>query len=614
MFFMNWFRNLKVRTKLLSCFVVLAIFTVVVGVVGVFNLKTINSNNKNMYYHNFIPSQNLQTIQKTLEEIRANHLIAVYERNQETFQARYDKINSLVQQSKDDLEKYKETIEDDRDEELYQNVMASLTAYGIIRDENLKLVENQNYDKALEVLKEVTTAREIANNELQALVDYNEELASNTLQRNNENYMRLLILMIAIIILCVFSAIVLGLYISGIISKPVNEMVGAAEKIALGDINVSIVSDTKDEIGKLTAAFNKMIQNIRNQALVVERIADGDLTVEVEIRSDNDLLGKKLLELTQKNNEILTNIASASEQVATGSKQISDSSIALSQGATEQASAIEELTASLEEISSQTQLSAQNANEVNTLAVDAKVNAMKGNDQMKEMLKAMDEINISSSSISRIIKVIDDIAFQTNILALNAAVEAARAGQYGKGFAVVAEEVRNLAARSANAAKETTEMIGQSIKKVEDGTKIANETAQEFQTIVHHIETVAKLVNDIAVASNEQAMGIEQINQGIMQVSEVVQTNTATSEEGAAASEELSNQAMLLKEMVGKFKLRESKYSDNRLEEISPEVLSMLENMVYNKKHGSDTGVDVKSRLPKSKPRIVLSDLEFGKY
>jgi methyl-accepting chemotaxis protein len=288
----------------------------------------------------------------------------------------------------------------------------------------------------------------------------------------------------------------------------------------------------------------------------IRQISEGDLTVQVPICSEKDQIGNGLTDLVNNFHGLVASIATAIDQVTSGANLVSDSSLSLSQGATNQASTVQELTASLEQVSEQTHLNAQNAETANALAKSAKSNAAEGNTQMKDMLKAMEDISISSANINKIIKVIDDIAFQTNILALNAAVEAARAGQHGKGFAVVAEEVRNLAGKSANAAKETTEMIENSIRKVEAGTKIANQTAKSLDEIVFEVDRAADLINSIAVASIEQARSIEQINFGITQVSQVVQTNAATAEESAAASEELSGQAAQLKEHVSSFRLK----------------------------------------------------------
>ena len=365
-----------------------------------------------------------------------------------------------------------------------------------------------------------------------------------------------MIFMAIVVAIAVGTSAAVGLSIAKTISSPIKKIVEAADKLAIGDISADIEYKYNDEIGELVDSFKKMIENIRAQAMVAERVAMGDLTTEVCINSEKDLLSKKLAEIIENNNELLKNIMIASEQVASGSRQISDSSMALSQGATEQASSTEELIASLDEISHNARISAQHAGEADKLTESVKHSAQQGNLRMQDMLKAMEAINESSTNISKIIKVIDEIAFQTNILALNAAVEAARAGQHGKGFAVVAEEVRNLAARSSDAAKETTELIAGSVTKAEDGTKIARDTALALEEIVSGIDKVANLANDIAVASNDQATSISQVNAGILQVSEVVQSNSASAEQGAAASEELTSQAELLKEMVGKFKLK----------------------------------------------------------
>ncbi|MBW9153082.1 methyl-accepting chemotaxis protein [Clostridium estertheticum] len=364
----------------------------------------------------------------------------------------------------------------------------------------------------------------------------------------------------------------------------------------------------REVIDGFNRALDAMEDPINESADVLKKMANGDLTVSMTGNYQGSYLVIKdsLNHTLEAFNELLGSITDASDEVLSGSNQVSDGSQALSQGTTEQASSIEELTSSITQVAAQTKQNAVNASQANELALNAKEGAVLGNSHMKELLKSMGDINESSSNISKIIKVIDDIAFQTNMLALNAAVEAARAGQHGKGFAVVAEEVRNLAARSTNAAKETADLIEGSIKKVEDGTKIANDTAESLDEIVVGVSKAATLVGEIAAASNEQATAIYQINKGIEQVSDVVQTNSATAEESAASSEELSSQASLLKSMVGKFNLKRGTTSHyNGVSLGLPKNQTRLENRSFAYDEGAVT---------KNKPKISLSNEEFGKY
>ncbi len=327
----------------------------------------------------------------------------------------------------------------------------------------------------------------------------------------------------------------------------------------------------------------------------LDNLAGGDLSHMIDAEFKGDFAGLKtaINRITVSMSSTLSGINTAAEQVAGGTLQVSEGSQAISQGATEQAGAIEELSATLAQIADQTKQNADSASRANELTLAAKRSAALGDGQMKAMQGAMAEINEASESISRIIKVIDDIAFQTNILSLNAAVEAARAGIHGKGFAVVADEVRNLAARSASAAKETTALIEGSMKKTAAGTKIANETAAALSGIIEGVDKAAQLVSEIAAASGEQADAIAQVNRGIEQMSQVVQSNSATSEEAAASVEELSSQAELLKSMVGHFK---------------------LQNAVIPGK-GKSVGADRHSAAHTARrPQIELNDNEFGKY
>jgi methyl-accepting chemotaxis protein len=564
---MKWYINLKVGVKLIIGFTLVAIIAGIIGIVGAVNIKTIDDADTALYETMTVPLGEMVLIVEAYQRLRGNVKDILLAETPEEIEDYESRIELRYEEFNTNLASYKTTLFTERGLELVDEIFTQKEKYYKVVQEIIKHVKAGDHEAGMALMKgEGNDIRSIIEKDYRELAEIKVASAADTAKNNTHIANEAMTIMISLIVVGILLSIALGLIISNVIKKPLNKMVLVANEIAKGNLDVELDINTKDEIGDLAKAFRAMTDNV---------------------------------------NEVMTNINAASEQVAAGSTQVSDSSMSLSQGATEQASSIEELTASIEEISAQTRQNAANAEKAKEISSSAQKYAERGNEQMAYMLKAMAGINDSSNNISKIIKVIDDIAFQTNILALNAAVEAARAGQHGKGFAVVAEEVRNLAARSANAAKETTSMIEGSIKEVVGGTKLANETAEALNKIVEGVSKAAELVGEIAVASNEQALGVEQINQGIMQISDVVQTTSATAEETAAASEELSSQADLLKTQVASFRLKNTRSRRSQsYDDIHPDVLKMLEDMK-------------KSEGPKSnKPtkKISLSDTDFEKY
>ncbi|MDW5299820.1 MAG: methyl-accepting chemotaxis protein [Sedimentibacter sp.] len=369
-------------------------------------------------------------------------------------------------------------------------------------------------------------------------------------------------------ILSVLAAAFIGLRMSGKIADPIIACAQRLKLLSEGDLHTEVPkTKSKDETGVLLNSLEKTINElnamIQDISYHLGVIVSGDLTryVSKEYVGDLEPIKASVVQIIKSLNYIFKNINESAEQVASGSEEVAGGAQVLTQGTTEQASSIEELAATINEISEQTISNAKSAQDAKRISEDTAAEVQKGTDHMNQMINSMDEINASSVQIGKIIKTIEDIAFQTNILALNAAVEAARAGSAGKGFAVVADEVRNLASKSAEAAKNTTQLIENSLSAISKGAKIADETVESFKQIVEKTNMTVAIVEKIAEASQQQALGASQINSGIEQISSVVQTNSATAEESAAASEELSSQAIVLKNLIGGIKVKKSSHN-----------------------------------------------------
>jgi len=564
-------KNLKVSVKLIASFLVVAVFTAAVGIVGIVGMRQIDSEFDTMYNMQTVPLPELGKAIEMLQRQRAcmrEFIIGAAVGDLDLIEDAHNRAETYRVQMIDSMDKYYSTI-------ISPEALRVFDEARLLLDNDFSECMDRIYNSAkagvdpaelYSIMREYTDATNRIVEDFDQCMAMKIDVAAAAAHSSSAMADNLLVLIIVVLAGAMCIALFFALYISNLISKPLISLSSFMKKAGdTGDIfltpkdmeTINNFGKSKDEIGDAISGCTSFITHVTNIASELETVANGDLTSDVKMLSETDTMGKSLSQMVYSLNDMFGNIQASTGQVAVGSKQVADGAQSLAQGATEQAASIQQLSSSVSEIASKTKANAEIAEKTAKLSDAIKENAEKGSQQMDEMIKAVKEINDASQSISKIIKTIDDIAFQTNILALNAAVEAARAGQHGKGFAVVAEEVRNLASKSAEAAKDTGNMIQNSMEKAELGSQIAGETAISLKDIVTGINESSKLIAEIAISSEEQSLGISQVNTGIDQVAQVVQQNSATAEQSAAASEEMSSQSAMLEDLISRFKLKD---------------------------------------------------------
>jgi methyl-accepting chemotaxis protein len=598
-------KNLRVSLKLLTGFGISVLFILTVGIISVFELNKLNKEYEVTIENQAKPLGNAAEILASIHSLRAEIRLCVLNTGKP------DKIREIdglivkwIQKYEDNTKEIANHVSRTENKVRLSEAAVSFAKFKTALSEIVVRAE-QGEDQGELMKFMLTEALPNANktaDSMTQLFESKQVLLEKAVQHGNALSKELFATTLTIIIISVIISVFLGIYISSLISKPLGETVKMINEMCLGHLNTRLRIDRKDEIGAMAKTMDRFADDLENIVIgTMKKISVGDLSAKVEPRDDKDEIGDALKrtldslraliiddggrvltaaaekDLSQrltgdyegeyakmKDNintvvgnldDALNQVTEAASQVESASHQISSGAQQLAEGANEQASSLEEVSSSLEEMSSMTKQNAENSDKAKALAAEARAAAGEGDAAMNRMADAIHHIKASSDKTAKIIKTIDDLAFQTNLLAINAAVEAARAGEAGKGFAVVAEEVRSLAIRSAEAAKNTAEMIEEAVKNANSGVAITEEVAKSFEQIVGRTDKVGSLISEIASASNEQALGISQVNSAVAQMNQVTQENAANAEESAGASEKLSGQAAELSAMVSAFTL-----------------------------------------------------------
>jgi len=575
-------KNISVSKKLVISFAIVTVFSIFLACVGIFSANSINGDYSYILKFPIERKNDLRGVQLDFLMMRyrtANYVMnsgdtdfitnTVTGQYQSTYASLKDKLDSYLALNNNDSSRPPEALRANIDNT--RKLEALLAQF----DSGAQLVRGHSLDGEGKLADDALKAIIPLTGEINGLLD--DMIAEsdsyvveniNAIDESADNNIRMLIIMaIACVALSIGLTVYISHYITSSISRPLSALSSFMKKASeTGDITLSPrdvetidkMAHMKNEIGQTIGAAALFTEHIAGTAGRLESISKGDLATKVDNLSNDDVMGNALQSLVKNLNGMFAEINATSSQVSTGAKQIADSAQSLAQGATVQASAVQQLSASIAEINSMAKENSDNA--TSALTETREAGALMGVciEQMGQMTRAMRTIDDKSKNILKTTKVIDDIAFQTNILALNAAVEAARAGQHGKGFAVVAEEVRNLASKSAEAAKETASLLESSSQSVDEGNNIVLKVNESLQSVAELAQNNAIKIANVQSISANQSAAMGQVAAGIDQVAQVVQQNTATAEESAASSQEMSSRSIMLQDLISYFKLDES--------------------------------------------------------
>lgn len=564
------FKNLKIRNKLFAAFAIVILFSMLCTGVFFMAINGITDNFAAFHDEAFQLSKETSTLKSDINEMSntvCKAIIATTKEDAEAYISATNEQRASLQERMDYLRENTCSDEftaklDQLQEQIDLFDKRSTKLFGYCRELRTQWAIEMYAAQFNDLLIEVG----VLTDELNVMAEQN----ADTIYDGTISMVSMGKVVITVIsVISLFVAVFTALAITKILVNPIRQLEAVAKDLAKGKLKgaaETVTYQSRDELGVLADEMRfsmaTMDGYVTEISALLEQLAAGDLTISYD--QITDYLGdfasikESMGTILKSFNTTITDIYNASLQVDVGSDQVSSGAQALSQGATEQASAVEQLSATITEVASHVNANAENAANASRMSNEAGAGVMESNQYMAQLMQAMEEIDRTTGQIEKIIKTIEDIAFQTNILALNAAVEAARAGAAGKGFAVVADEVRSLAAKSAEAAKNTNNLIGSTVGAVRNGMNVAGETERALREVVEKAGAVDTKIKEIATLSAEQAEKIEQISNGIEQIAAVVHNNSATAEQSAAASEELASQATAMKQMIEQFKLNAS--------------------------------------------------------